>query len=58
MTKEAERAAKLERKLDIITHGYLNREKGLRASIQQASFTLQVCPSCSPRNRHLGCSFQ
>lgn len=46
MTKEAERAAKLEKKLEIITHGYVTREKALKASIQSAWSSLDV--SCSP----------
>lgn len=42
MTKEAERAEKLEKKLKVITHGYLTREKGLKEAIQVAWTSLQV----------------
>jgi hypothetical protein len=49
MTKEAERAEKLEKKLKITTHGYLVREKALTASIQQAWTSLQVGLLCSHR---------
>ena len=42
MTKEHGRAEKLEKKLNIITHGYVTREKKLKETIQVAWSTLQV----------------
>ena len=47
MTKEAERAEKLEKKLKVITHGYITREKGLKETIQIAWSTLTVMLSTS-----------
>ena len=42
MTKEGDRAEKLENKLRVITHGYITREKGLQESINAAWSSLQV----------------
>lgn len=42
MVKEAERGAKLEKKLEILTHGYVTREKALKGSILTAFSALQV----------------
>ena len=42
MRKEAERVEKLEKKLKVITHGYVSREKGLKDSLQLAWSTLEV----------------
>lgn len=42
MTKEAERAEKLDKKLKVITHGYLTREKGLKEAIETSWVKLQV----------------
>ena len=46
MTKDRERAEKLEHKLGVITHGYVSREKKLKEDIQVAWTTLEA--SCSP----------
>ena len=42
MSKEAGRAKKLEKKLEVITHGYTTREKTLKASISQGWTAIRV----------------
>lgn len=42
MTREKERSEKLEKKLGVITHGYVIREKKLKETIEQAWNTLEA----------------
>ena len=41
LTKEFERGLKLEKKLEILTHGYTSRQKSLTAALLQAWSALQ-----------------